>query len=78
MNPLSVLDGFKTAIVGLGLVGGGAYLVSLGQTERGLECITFGLGILGLAHKGARTERSVNAILDVLTADKAPEPPAPT
>lgn len=69
----ATLDGFKTVLVGVAALGVGLYFIGQGENDRGTELLFLGLGLLGLAHKGARTEQVVQQIKDAV----APSPPTP-
>ena len=46
-----VMNGYKTYIAGIGLVGLGAYEISQGQTDQGIQHIAEGLAVFGIGHK---------------------------
>lgn len=47
---MSILDGYKTIIAGVGLIGLAVYQFSLGQFEQGMQSLLAGLVALGLRH----------------------------
>lgn len=50
MNPLVLIDGYKTYIAGAGLVGLAIYQASQGDYKTALETFSAGLAAIGLRH----------------------------
>lgn len=56
MNPLSFLDGWKTYIAALGLLGLGVYQMSQGQFEVAMQSIMAAFAAFGLRKALERSE----------------------
>jgi len=54
VNPLDWLNGYKTYLGGLGMIGLGVYQISQGEVEAGLKSLAEGLAIIGIGHKMAK------------------------
>ena len=54
VNPLTWLDGYKTYLGGLGMIGLGVYQLSQGEIQAGLQSLAEGLAVIGIGHKIAK------------------------
>ena len=59
MNPTKFLDGYKTVLAALGLIGLGVYQMSQGEMELGLQSLMAGVTALGLRHAVSKREGEV-------------------
>lgn len=73
MNPLAMLDGFKTLIGGLGLIAGGIYCAMNGKDGLAAALIPAGLTAIGL---GSKVDKNTEAANRVAVTNAAMDPNA--